>query len=386
MFAQGRSFSGHERNCCYLNMGAGADGRFANISAASGIDFPDDGRAIALVDWDQDGDLDLWVSNRNAPRLRFLRNEASNAGRSLMIRLQGNGTSTSRDAIGARVELVLAEPADQPAASGSVSSPEPPALIKTLRGGEGFLAQNSKWLHFGLGQGRPGKVVVHWPGGRREQFNVHEADQRVHLVQGSSVAAAAPPPARSLALVSQPQEVPGGTAKATIRMVAPIEIPALRLQTLDRQPQTLQSGEGSPLLINLWASWCKPCAKELKEITEAQERIRQAGARVFALSVDGLGDKGGDPALAADFLKSISFPFESGLANTQVLNFLQAMHDLQMRAPRPLPLPSSFLINAQGQVAVIYRGPVAVEVVLEDIERLGGTAAQRFERSSDVSI
>ena len=32
--------------------------RFANVSAVSGIDFPEDGRALCLVDWDHDGDLD----------------------------------------------------------------------------------------------------------------------------------------------------------------------------------------------------------------------------------------------------------------------------------------------------------------------------------------
>ena len=50
MMEQGRSFSSHERNCCFLNMGGE---RFATVSAVSGFDFPDDGRAIALVDWDQ---------------------------------------------------------------------------------------------------------------------------------------------------------------------------------------------------------------------------------------------------------------------------------------------------------------------------------------------
>ena len=79
MMKGGRSFSANERNCCFLNMGAApaAAGRFANISAVSGLDYPDDGRAVALVDWDQDGDLDMWISNRNAPRLRLMRPRAT---------------------------------------------------------------------------------------------------------------------------------------------------------------------------------------------------------------------------------------------------------------------------------------------------------------------
>ncbi len=84
-----------------------AGGRFANISAVSGLDFPDDGRAVALVDWDHDGDLDMWLSNRNAPRLRLMRNDTPTGNHYLALRLVGNGTTTNRDAIGARVEVVL---------------------------------------------------------------------------------------------------------------------------------------------------------------------------------------------------------------------------------------------------------------------------------------
>ena len=82
MMHEGRSFSSHERNCVYLNTGSApaGGGRFANISAISGLDFPDDGRAVALVDWDHDGDLDMWISNRNAPRLRLMRNEQPLSG------------------------------------------------------------------------------------------------------------------------------------------------------------------------------------------------------------------------------------------------------------------------------------------------------------------
>ena len=53
MIRAGSSWSGHERNCAYLNTG---DGNFANISVASGVDFADDGRGLAFGDWDLDGD------------------------------------------------------------------------------------------------------------------------------------------------------------------------------------------------------------------------------------------------------------------------------------------------------------------------------------------
>ncbi len=65
------------------------------MSAVSGLDFPDDGRCVAVADWDQDGDLDLWLANRNAPRLRFMRNNAPTSNHYVSLRLIGNGTTTN---------------------------------------------------------------------------------------------------------------------------------------------------------------------------------------------------------------------------------------------------------------------------------------------------
>ena len=100
---RGKSFSGYERHCCFLNTG---QNRFANVSSASGFDYPDDGRSVSLVDWDLDGDLDVWLVNRTGPQTRFLRNEASNEHHFLAVRLQG--TACNRDAIGAAVKLTTA--------------------------------------------------------------------------------------------------------------------------------------------------------------------------------------------------------------------------------------------------------------------------------------
>ena len=139
LLRSGRSLSGHERNCCFLNT---RGQRFADVSAAAGLDFIDDGRVVALSDWDYDGDVDFWIANRSGPQIRYLRNNFGPGNHFVALALQG--VRSNRDAIGARVTVIV---------HGS-SGNTPSKQSQTLRAGEGYLSQSSKWLHFGLGDAK----------------------------------------------------------------------------------------------------------------------------------------------------------------------------------------------------------------------------------------
>jgi len=384
MFGEGRSFSGHERNCCYLNPGLSpaAEGRFANISAASGIDYPDDARALALVDWDQDGDLDLWASNRNAPRLRLLRNEIPQSGHFVNFQLVGNGSSTNRDAIGARVEVVLAKPSSETEVPERADSPK---SIRTLRAGEGFLSQNSKWLHFGLGEHEQiEKVLVAWPGGQKETFSGVSIDARNRLVQGTGIAQPLKTAPRKIELAADTQILPEAAVTNAIRLITPVAMPSLPYQTWDGTNRSLQSESKKPTLVILWASWCMPCLEELKELAQAQEKLRQAGVNIIALSVDGVGEDKTDSENSQRVLKSLKFPFASGRATEDLLFGLQRMHDRQAAIQRPLPLPTSLLLSANDELVLFYKGPLEISELLNDLSHLEGTTKERIAHSASI--
>ena len=116
-------------------------------------------RGAAFGDIDNDGDVDIVVSNMNAAPT-VLRNDGGNARRWLRLRLVG--THCNRDAIGARATVV----------TGDLTQ------IREVKSGSGYLSQNEPHLHFGLGDAeKVDALTVRWPCGRIETFHAVKANQ-----------------------------------------------------------------------------------------------------------------------------------------------------------------------------------------------------------------
>jgi tetratricopeptide (TPR) repeat protein len=348
-----RSFSGHERNCAFLNtQGASDSQRFADISSASGFDFPDDGRAVAISDWDFDGNLDIWVTNRTAPRIRLLRNNSARENHFLAIKLQGDGQGTNRDAIGARVEVVL-------------GGDNPRPLIKTLSAGDGFLSQSSSWLHFGLGDAREIRhVVVRWPGGQRQQYEKLEVDQRYIFDQQSGQATPWAAPADRTPLVASRQQPLESSGAARTVLPAPRLLPTLRAAGLD-EPLNLKISR--PTLISIWSATCSSCVQELQEYALHAKRLRKAGLDVIAINLDNLE---GDSQHAEQILAGSGFPFTTASGTIELVRSLDVLKRAIFDRWPTLTVPTSLLVDARGFVCVLYQGPVQIDQLLSDLELL----------------
>jgi hypothetical protein len=161
---RGRSLSGYERKCLWLNRG----GEFADIAGPVGVKELDDGRAVALADLENRGALDVLMACQNGP-LVYYRNTVKE-GRS-WVQLDLEGTRSNRSAIGAMVRLswVNREGAHEQA--------------QAVEGGNGYASQNMRRLHFGLGEdAKVTRAVIQWPSGLVQTLDHLEINRR-HQIQ-----------------------------------------------------------------------------------------------------------------------------------------------------------------------------------------------------------
>ena len=128
-------------------------------------------------DIDNDGDVDLVVTNNGGP-LEVLRNNAGRERHALLVRLLGVGSpstslrASNRDGIGARVTITV----------------QGHRQMREVKSGSSYLGQNDLRVHFGLGDAtRVERIDVRWPDGQIETIRDVPADQILTVTEGRGI-------------------------------------------------------------------------------------------------------------------------------------------------------------------------------------------------------
>ena len=147
------------------------DGNFTDMTESAGISIlpPQVGRGAAFGDYDNDGDVDIFVVNNHGPGV-LLRNVGGNRNNWLHVKLVG--TTGTRDAIGAKIWLKTGELTQ----------------FREINAGSSFLSCNSLTAEFGLGsRNEIDSLVVIWPNGTASKFRNIKINQRLKIVEGQGI-------------------------------------------------------------------------------------------------------------------------------------------------------------------------------------------------------
>jgi thiol-disulfide isomerase/thioredoxin len=309
IFKDGFSFSGFEKDKVWLKL----DDQYLDVSDVSGADDEGDGRALCVADFDDDGDPDFFVHGIQRERHMLYRNDVDQGSRGIKVALRG--TKGPWEAFGAIVR-------------GTVKGR---TTAQVLAGGSGFVSQNAPELLFGTGDAGSAELTVHWPGRATESFGSLAAGKTYLLEEGAG----------------KPKEVP----RRPTRLVDP-GAPGLKVRVGDRlsslavldaktrKPVSLASAEPKkPLVVNLWATYCKSCVAEMPDLQKLSTR---GDVTVVTISLD----EAADFDRANQLLDSKGTTFARYFADEKLYDLL----DLER-----LPMPTTLVFDGEGKIVEILQ-------------------------------
>jgi peroxiredoxin len=138
------------------------------------------------------------------------------------------------------------------------------------------------------------------------------------------------------------QQQPAQTPSALIGR----SLPAITLADLDGQMHALSDYRGHRVLLNLWASWCAPCLREMPALQKAQDNFGEHGGIVVGIAMD-------EAVRVRRFLAvhPVSYPILLGH---------QGADDTSIKLGNSLQvLPYSLLIDADGSILATHEGPLS---------------------------
>ncbi len=138
-----------------------------------------------------------------------------------------------------------------------------------------------------------------------------------------------------------------GEVAALTMAAAPLRLPDLAFVDADGKPKKLSDWRGRTVLVNLWATWCVPCRKEMPALEGLQTRLGGPEFEVVAINIDTR-----DPQKPKNFLR------EANLTRLGYFSDQQAKVFQDLKAiGRALGMPTSVLVDGQGCEIATIAGP-----------------------------
>jgi peroxiredoxin len=133
------------------------------------------------------------------------------------------------------------------------------------------------------------------------------------------------------------------------------QAPGFSLKDANGDTVNLADYKGKVVLVNFWATWCGPCEEEIPWFVEFEQKYRDRGFAVIGISMDDDGWKAVKPYIASH---KINYPVMIG-SETVAQKFGATDY-----------LPTSFILDRQGRIAVGHVGLIDKRDYLNEIIKL----------------
>src|SRR4030088_2827535 len=138
-----------------------------------------------------------------------------------------------------------------------------------------------------------------------------------------------------------------GEVAALTMATAPLMLPDLAFEDATGQPKKLSDWRGRTVLVNLWATWCVPCRKEMPALEALQKKLGGPDFEVVAVNIDTR-----DPEKPKNFLKDANLTRLAYFSDEKAKVF----QDLKA-VGRALGMPTSALVDGEGCEIATIAGP-----------------------------
>jgi thiol-disulfide isomerase/thioredoxin len=138
-----------------------------------------------------------------------------------------------------------------------------------------------------------------------------------------------------------------GEVAALTMATVPLRLPDLAFEDADGKPKKLSDWRGRTVLVNLWATWCVPCRKEMPALDRLQTKLGGPNFEVVAVNIDTR-----DPEKPKNFLKQANLT-RLGYFSDEKAKVFQDLKGIG----RALGMPTSVLVDGQGCEIATIAGP-----------------------------
>ncbi|MFN7251054.1 MAG: TlpA family protein disulfide reductase [Anaerobacillus sp.] len=128
--------------------------------------------------------------------------------------------------------------------------------------------------------------------------------------------------------------------------------------------ESLSSYQGDIVVLNLWASWCPPCQKEMPDLIRLSEDYKDKGVKVLGINL-ATHERNAEGADEFMVEYGVTFPtfVDQPIDNVNRRGIVSSLYNIQS-------IPYTYILDGKGKIAHVIRGEVTYEILDKLIKEL----------------